>query len=937
MALSTYKKKRSFSSSPEPEGGKPGEVELRFVVQKHQASRLHYDFRLEVRGVLKSWAVPKGPSLNPQDKRLAMEVEDHPYDYKDFEGIIPKGNYGAGTVIVWDEGSYEPIYEDESKKTTAKKQLPAGKTPDKKTFEKTLMRQWREGSIKIRLKGKKLKGEFVLVKMKGKEDNAWLLIKHKDRYASEADITCKDKSVVSRKTLEQVKKAAETADENQKKTDRASDKAANTAKKKAAKSKTKPAKNNSDKPTVKTKTPTKKAVKETLKKQVDPEETNHPEPELKTNALLKKAKKAPFPKSISPMLATLVDEPFDDPGWEYEVKWDGYRALAFLNGKSTALRSRNDKSFNDKFYPIFEAVKSWKIKAVVDGEIVAVTDKGHSNFNRLQNWRSEADGELLYYVFDILWYDGHDLKDLPLNARKALLQSLIPENSLIRSGYSIAAKGTDFFDAATKLGLEGIIAKRSDSRYIPGDRSKDWLKIKAQKRQEVVIGGYTKNEGTSKPFSSLLLGVYEGKKLRYAGKVGTGFKQKEQQDMLRLFSKLTRKTSPFEMTPDYNKPSRFRPNPPHATATWLSPKLVCEIHYTEITEDGVFRHPAFVALREDKDAKKVVREKALPADKVVDENKAPSRRGRQSLVNPSEKTQVRELNGNELKFTNLKKVFWPEEGYTKGDLLNYYWQVAKYILPYLKDRPQSMNRFPNGIKGKNFYQKDVTGKVPSWIDKHPYKAEGERKQKHYMLCNNEAALLYMANLASIEMNPWSSTIHAPDNPTWCMLDLDPDKNNSFEQVIEVAQGIHELLEELKVSSYCKTSGSTGLHIYLPLAAKYTYDQSQLFARWIATEVNREFDFTSIERMTDKRKGKVYIDFLQNRPSATLAAPYSVRPRPGATVSMPLHWEEVKKGLQMTDFTIANALDRIKSTGDLFKPVLGKGINLKTLLKKVLPG
>lgn len=947
MALSTYKKKRSFHSTPEPEGGTPGQDTLRFVIQKHQASRLHYDFRLEVRGVLKSWAVPKGPSLNPKDKRLAMEVEDHPYDYKDFEGVIPKGNYGAGTVIIWDEGSYEPIFE------TGKKSRPAetdSSAKDKKAFEKELMRQWREGSIKVKLKGKKLKGEFALVKMKGKEANAWLLIKHKDRYASEDDVTRKAKSVVSHKTLDQVAKAmADTRGEA-------------------------PADRPASSKNGGTKAPAragKKTIKASVKEQVDPKETGHPEPQQDVAAILKKAPKAPFPKSLRPMLATLVDEPFDDPGWEYEVKWDGYRALAFMSGRSFALRSRNEKPFDDKFYPVFEALKKWKIKAVVDGEIVAVTEKGISDFNRLQNWRSEADGELLFYVFDILWHEGKDLTNLPLRERKAVLQSLIPQNSIIRSGYSIAAKGTEFFEAAIRLGLEGIIAKRSDSRYLAGDRSKDWLKIKVQKRQEVVIGGYTKNQGSSKPFSSLLLGVYDKNKLRYVGKVGTGFKQKEQEEMLRRFSKITRKTSPFDITPDYNKPSRFRPNPPHAEATWLSPKLVCEIHFTEITEDGVFRHPAFVALREDKAAKQVVKEKALPADEAVAQAeeekqsesppsggqkagnkrkpagsstrtgsrsivKGPSPGGRRSLVNPSEKSQVRKLSGNELKFTNLKKTFWPDEGYTKGDLINYYWQVSKYILPYLKDRPQSLNRFPNGIKGKNFYQKDVTGKVPSWIEKHPYKSEGERKQKHYMLCNNEAALLYMANLAAIEMNPWSSTIHAPDNPTWCMLDLDPDKGNTFEQVIEVARGIHTLLDELKVPSYCKTSGSTGLHIYIPLGAKYSYDQSQLFARWIATEVNRQFDFTSIERMTDKRKGKVYIDFLQNRPAATLAAPYSIRPKPGATVSMPLHWEEVKKGLKMADFTMANALERIKSTGDLFKPVLGKGVNLKTLLKKILP-
>lgn len=890
MSLTSYKKKRSLYSTPEPAGGKPSNEALRFVVQKHKASRLHYDFRLEMRGALKSWAVPKGPSLNPEDKRLAMEVEDHPYDYKDFEGIIPKGNYGAGTVIVWDEGTYEPL-ETEG---------------DKKAMEKSLMKQWRAGSLKFRLKGKKLKGEFALVKMKGTEDNAWLLIKHRDRYAANEDITLKDKSVVSRRTLEQVTKiGADTGGNNA------------------------PLE--------------KKAVKAKVKKQIDPTAHAVPQPKMDVGAILKKAEKVPFPKTALPMLATLVDEPFDGPEWEYEVKWDGYRAVAFMNGKFTALRSRNDKSFADKFYPVFDAIKRWGIKAVVDGEIVAVTDNGISNFNKLQNWRSEEDGELLYYVFDLLWYEGKNLMASPLSERKAVLQTLIPQDGgVIRSGYSIATKGTEFFEAAGKLGLEGIIAKRSDSLYYPGERSTDWLKIKSQKRQEVVIGGYTRNAGTSKSFSALLLGVFEGKNFQYAGKVGTGFRDREQREMLQLFKPLVRKTSPFAETPDYNKPSRFRPKPPHAEATWLRPELVCEIRYTEVTEEGVFRHPAFIALREDKDPKGVVSEKELPVEAVVDQPdtsnagiiQAPIKSGRRTLVNPAENTQVRKVNGIELKFSNLKKVFWPEERYTKGDLLNYYWQAAKYILPYLKDRPQSLNRFPNGIGGKSFYQKDVTGKVPAWVEKHPYKAEGERKRKHFMLCNNEAALLYMANLAAIEMNPWSSTVNKPDNPTWCLLDLDPDKGNTFEQVIEVAQAIHDLLEDMKVPSYCKTSGSTGLHVYLPLGAKYTYDQSQLFARWIATQVDALFDFTSIERMTSRRKGKVYIDFLQNRPSATLAAPYSVRPKPGATVSMPIHWEEVKKGLKISDFTIANALDRIRVEGDIFKPVLGKGVDLKKILAQL---
>ncbi|HLW21464.1 MAG TPA: DNA ligase D, partial [Cyclobacteriaceae bacterium] len=612
-------------------------------------------------------------------------------------------------------------------------------------------------------------------------------------------------------------------------------------------------------------------------------------------------------------------------------------ALAFRNRDKTTVMSRNGKSFDQKFYPIFEALEAWDINAVVDGEIVAVNDKGIANFNSLQNWRSEADGELLYYVFDILWLDGKNLMHLPLKERKAILLSIVPEEGLIRIGFSVNAKGTDFFDAARKMNLEGIIAKRSDSTYVPDSRSKDWLKIKVQQRQEVVIGGYTKNEGTSKVFSSLLLGVYEQDKLQYVGKVGTGFKDKQQKELLELFKPLVMKKSPFDILPDYNKPSRFRPNPPNASVTWLKPELVAEVNFTEITQDGVFRHPSFAAMREDKNAKEVIREAPAPTEEIVDATKpdketniikAPAKSSRKTLLNPTDKSQVRKVNGHELKFTNLHKIYWPDEKISKRELINYYYQMAPFILPYLKDRPQSLNRFPNGIKGKSFYQKDVTGKVPDWMDTYLYHSEGDKTDKHFLITNNEATLLYVANLGAIEMNPWSSTVKNPDNPSFCIIDIDPDEN-SFEEVIEAALTTKKVLDKMNVASYCKTSGSTGLHIYIPLGEKYTYEQSKEFARIIVTLVHQELpEFTTLERKLADRKGKMYLDFLQNRPQATIASVYSLRPKPGATVSMPLEWDEVKPGLKMSDFTINNAVERVLEKGDLFKPVLGKGINME---------
>lgn len=653
----------------------------------------------------------------------------------------------------------------------------------------------------------------------------------------------------------------------------------------------------------------------------------------------------PFPSKAQPMLATLVNQPPTEDGWLYEIKWDGYRAIALMNKKEVQLLSRNNKSFHEKFYPVFAALQQWAINAVIDGEIVVLNEKGIAHFGSLQNWRSEADGDLIYYVFDILWYNGHDLTGLPLTQRRAILQNVLPRSGIIRMSESFVTSAQEFLEAASKMGMEGIIAKKADSHYYPGNRTSEWLKIKTNKRHEVVIGGYTRNEGSSKLFSSLLVGVYEKGKLEYTGKIGTGFTQQLQKDLMAQFKKITIRKCPFTRVPDVNKPSRFRPNPPKAVAVWLKPQLVCEVSYAEITEDGVMRHPSFEGMREDKKAKDVRHETATPVEaveKAVEEQVQASRllkpvtvRGRKTLLNPKDATQVRIVNGHELKFSNLNKIFWPKERVTKRDMLNYYYQVAPYLLPYLKDRPQSLNRYPNGINGKSFYQKDITGVAPGWIKMDPYTTSlGE--DKNFLVPEEEASILYMANLGAIEMNPWNSTIHKPDHPDWCILDLDPDTSNTFAQVIQTAQVVKQVLDSIHVKGYCKTSGSTGLHIYIPLGAKYTYDECQLFGKWIATQVHHELPrFTSIERLTKNRKGKLYVDYLQNRPKATLAAPYSLRPKPGATVSMPLHWEEVKKGLSMKDFHIFNAMDRIKQEKDIFKPVLGKGINLMKILRDIL--
>ena len=943
MALTEYKKKRKFSNTPEPEGGtgsttKSKGKELVFVIQKHDASHLHYDLRLELKGVMKSWAVPKGPSLNPADKRLAMLVEDHPVEYNEFEGIIPPGNYGAGTVIIWDQGTYEPIEEVKKKgmnRTVKSPNKPLGHL-SKSEQEKVLLSAFYGGSMKIKLHGKKLKGEFALVKIAGREENAWLLIKHRDEYATEEDITIKDKSVVSGKTIEQM-----AGDKKSKQwiSNRSSDGKLKKSRESGVGSREKEPKSRESEGNV-------------VVGQADYDKIV-----AGITKSLSKKKKSPMPADLRPMLATLVDHPFDDPDWMYEVKWDGYRTLAYLNKGEVELRSRNNNSFIAKFSPVYAALKEWPIAAIVDGEIVVVNEQGLSNFNSLQNWSGDDDGELLMYVFDILWLNGFNCMDLPLLERRAILRQLVPHEGIIKFSENFEASGTEFFEVAQQAGLEGIIAKRVDSTYHPDTRTKNWLKIKTEQRHEAVIAGYTRNEGSSKLFSALILGVYENGELKFIGQAGTGFTDQVQKKILKILKPLETTKSPFKIEPVINKPTRFRPKPPKTAVTWVKPTLVCEVKYQELTSEGIMRHPSFQGLREDKEPGEVT---ASPQpspmegengseliDEISEDVKAAkeskrnkktesssSEKEEKSFLNPTDETQTKNVNGHELKFTNLSKLYWPKEKITKRDMINYYYTMVPYMLPYMKDRPQSLNRHPDGIHGESFYQKNVSGKVDDWITKHRYKNTTHEGEKTFLVCTDEASLLYIAKLGCIEMNPWHSRIQAPDSPDWCVIDLDPD-TNSFEEVIEAANVIRKILDAVDIPSYPKTSGSTGMHIYIPLGAKYTYDQSKQLAELIVTFAHEELgDFTSIVRNPSKRKGKIYLDFLQNRAIQTIAAPYSLRPKPGATASAPLHWDEIKKGLSIQDFTIHNMLERVKSEGDLFKGVLEKGIDLQKVLNKI---
>ncbi len=889
MSLALYKKKRSFKQTPEPSGKKATTgAALRFVVQKHAASHLHYDFRLEMEGVLKSWAIPKGPSMDSSVKRLAMMVEDHPYDYRSFEGIIPEGNYGAGTVMIWDEGTYEPA---------------EGDTSGKNAQEKNLLHQLHSGRLKFILHGKKLKGEFILVKASGRGENAWLLMKLNDKYASKEDISAKDKSVQSHKTIEQIAATSHNFFESNRKVKPG-------AKKKAV-----------------------SAVKKKSSVKINDE----------IEELLDKGRKTPPPADIRPMLATLVDEMFDDPGWLYEIKWDGYRAIAYLFRGIVELKSRNNISFNEKFRSIVEELKQWPVNAVIDGEIVALNEKGHADFQQLQSYAKNGEAaELVYYVFDIIWYDGRNITDLPLTDRKKILLSIVPaDNPVIRYSDHVEGEGKSFFKAALKQGLEGIMAKKMNSEYVINFRSRNWLKIKNSRRLEAIICGFTKPRRSRKFFGAIILGKYFGNELKYIGHSGSGFDDKSLKEMAKKFKPLITDECPFQVKPKTNMP-----------VTWLRPELVCEVKFSEWTDEDILRHPIYQGLREDKTAQEEKNEQVVHAPKkettMPKSKKAAAPKAKKAVKkaarkpNPSgklllpekSKEEVLTIQQHELKLTNLNKIYWPKERITKRDMLNYYYAVMPYILPYMKDRPQSLNRHPDGIDGPNFFQKNVEGKVADWIETYAYISESDNETKQFLVCSDEATLLYIANLGCIEMNPWHSRVQSPDNPDWCVIDLDPD-GNPFDQVMEAALAVKEVLDSIDVPGYCKTSGATGMHIYIPLGAQYSYDQSRMLAELVVGMVHDRIpSFTSLERSPAKRKKKIYLDFLQNSAVQTIAAPYSLRPRPGATVSTPLDWKELKKGVKPSDFTIYNTQDRLKSKGDIFKPVLGKGISLEKVLRKV---
>ena len=629
------------------------------------------------------------------------------------------------------------------------------------------------------------------------------------------------------------------------------------------------------------------------------------------------------------MLASLTDEVFSRKDWIFEIKWDGYRAIAEIEGEEINLHSRNNISFNDKYSHIVKSLKAFDADMILDGEVVVLDNEGKSNFQLLQNFQKTWKGNLIYYVFDLLYINSYDLTKLPLLKRKNLLKKILPDIPNIRFSDHVEEHGEAFYKVAEEKKLEGIIAKDGKSLYHIGKRTKDWLKIKTWFRQEAVIGGFTQPKGSRKKIGALVLGVYEGNDFIYIGHAGGGFTEEDLDEVYSKLEPLQRKTSPFKEEPETNTP-----------VTWVTPKLVCEVSFSEWTDEGLMRQPVFLGLREDKSAEKVVKEKppSSSSDKEEKSDHDTMEKSKENNMSRDDKSNSKDkevnINNRKLKLTNLDKLYFPDEGYTKGDVIEYYRKVAKYILPYLKGRPESLNRHPNGIDGESFYMKDVKDLPPEWVHVENIYSEHNEKDINYLVCNNEATLVYLANLGCIEINPWFSRVENLDNPNYLVLDLDPE-DISFDKVIETALAVKDVLDIAGAESYCKTSGATGLHIYVPLNTKYDYDVARDFAHLIAKIVHdKTRSFTSIERSPSKRQKKVYLDYLQNRTGQTLAAPYSLRPKPGAPVSTPLKWDEVKVGINPKDYNIENTFRRLGQVGDILKGVLGKGIDIKKCIKRL---
>jgi bifunctional non-homologous end joining protein LigD len=811
-----------------------------FVVHKHAARQLHFDLRLEMEGVLRSWAVPRGPSYDQNDKRLAVRVEDHPIEYGDFEGMIPKGNYGAGAVIVWDRGEWVPL-ED-----------------------------WREGLEKgkllFELKGYKLKGKWTLVKIK-KSERDWLLIKERDAWMKSPGDQFPEQSVLSGVTVEQML-AGET-------------------------------------------------------------------PGARLRTLVEQAGATQGrvePRSVQPMLCEPADEAFTRDGWLFELKLDGYRLIASKTKGEALLLTRNGNDYTAVFPEIARAIKALPIdEFIIDGEVVCLDGDGKPSFARLQRrGRLTSDIDIrhaavelpaTFYAFDLLAVDDLDLRPLSLVKRKELLAQAIPRLGPVRLLDHIEREGDAFLEQVGKLGLEGIIAKKADAPYRAG-RYGQWLKIKAEATGDFVIVGFTQPRGSRTHLGALQLGDYVNGELVYAGRVGTGFNEQLLRELGDLLAPIVRRDPPCRGPVIDGLTTEVIPET--KTTTWVEPMYVCEVRFREWTPDGLLRHAAYLRARSDKRPQDCVRQG------VVQEEEAAPAVAKQPPP-PAPKEPVKRT----ISFSNLKKVYWPAERYTKGDMIDYYRAVSRWLLPYLRNRPVVMTRFPDGIDGKSFYQKDAPEFAPEWMRTVRIWSEDTQREIRYFVCDDEESLLYVANLGTIPLHIWASRVGSLELCDWCVLDLDP-KEAPFSDVIRCAQALHQLCQVVGLSSYIKTTGKTGLHIMLPLGRQCTYAQSRTLGELLARVMLRDVgDIATITRHVTKRGDKVYLDYLQNRHGQLIVAPFIVRPLPGATVSMPLQWEEVDQSLEPRAYTIRTALDRMERFGaDPMIPVLSESPDLEKVLQRL---
>ena len=871
--LSEYSSKRSFKATPEPAPAiaDTGSGPLLFVVQQHSARRLHYDFRLECDGVLKSWAVPKGPSLNRDDKRLAVQTEDHPYDYASFEGVIPPGQYGAGEVIVWDCGVYSP---DE------------GETlfDDREAAQRKVREGLEKGKLSVLLRGEKLKGSFALVRTKSGNGKEWLLLKHKDRYASATDISERNRSVLSGVAVEDLKVV--------------------------------------------------------------------PAHRIPAAQLVPAGKTGPMPASLAPMLAETADAVFNRPDWMWEPKLDGYRVLAFVGDKGVKLRSRNGLELAGDFPALVAELGKQAASMVIDGEIVAFDAEGRPSFNAMQN-RGPAVHAVLF-CFDLPYFAGIDLRKARYRDRRRYLAQCLLPTPLVQLVHA-QDDGVALAPAALASGFEGVIGKRKDSRYEAGKRSGAWVKVKPTRSADFVVGGYTRGKGARGPLGALLLGYWEGKNLRFASHVGSGFDDKTLAALKSRLEPLERKTNPFAEKPELNAPT-----------TWVEPKLVAEVKFHSWTEDGHLRAPVFLRLREDLDAREVRRSEEKKPSSEIENILKQLEAGKAAFTIAVGK--------HALKLTHLDRVYWPanpalqQPALTKRDLLRYLAQVSPYMLPHLADRPLTMIRMPEGIGGERFFQKHWAQERPAFVETLRVHSEHGREKgpQELLLCNNLATLLWLAQSGTLEFHVWhsraapgadavtqatdyttraaleSSVLNYPD---YVVFDIDPyiysgkeakgaepELNTvAFEKGKEVAFHLRELLQGMQLEPIVKTSGKTGLHVFVPIKRALDFEAARTVSEMVGRHLMRQHpkDIT-MEWSVPKRTGKIFMDFNMNVRGKTLNVAYSPRGEPGAPVSMPLDWDELAAAHPL-DFRITNVAERLAQAGDRWSDVLERKHDLKRAL------